>query len=126
MSEHKENEGSKETLTSILIEVLISEHNTRRESIMSVINDLRRKIGHESNGKNINDFDTIDEIDKNIMIEQFNDVMGSAIKNDSNIVKLIELVLKYDHDGSEYQIEKVKEYSTKLSNNELNIKFEDQ
>lgn len=110
-----ENEFVGGTLTEVLIDVVLTEHNMRRTSIMEILQNLEEKIKNSD-----------DEIEENLSIEHFNDVIESSVKNDGNIVKMIELLLKYKHEASNEQIEKVKEYKTKLSSNRLNLKFEDE
>lgn len=118
MAEEKKRENT-DNLTSILIEVLLSEHKARRETIMTIVESLKDKMIIRDDG------DEIDEIDQNIAFEQFNDIMSSSVENDKNIVKLIELLLKYEHSGTQEQIEKIKEFQTNLSENTLNLTFEE-
>lgn len=110
------NNDKKSDLKKELIGILLAEHHARRNSMYTILESLKKKIEDGS-------ADDGDEIEASISIEHFNTVMESSIKNDGNIVKLIELLLKHNYDGDGEGLKAVKEYQTKLSENNLNITF---
>lgn len=64
-----------------------------------------------------------DEMDVSMSIDHMNEVVQSSIKNDENIVDLIELLLKYNYD--EEEVEELEDYKNELSDNELSINFDE-
>lgn len=112
VSEDDFKKEEKNSLQQSLISILITEHKNRRDMIFSTLMNLKEKIDTSE-----------DEMDISMGIDHLNEVMKSSIKNDENIVDLVELLLKYEYD--EEQVKELKEYKNELSENELDINLDE-
>ena len=110
--EDLKDESSGRSLKKSLISILISEHRNRRDMIYTTLRNLQERIETSE-----------DEMDISMSIDHLNEVVQSSIKNDENIVDLIELLLKYNYD--EEEVEELEDYKNELSDNELSIDFDE-
>lgn len=99
-------------LRQSLISILINEHRNRRDMIYTTLRNLQERIEMSE-----------DEMDTSMNIDHLNEVVQSSIKNDENIVDLIELLLKYNYNDEE--VEELQDYKNELSDNELSINFDE-
>lgn len=109
------------SLQTDLIKTLLEEHQNRRDVMLDVLLSIKRRMQEALNPSDGDEF--VDEASLSMAIEHFRDVMETNIKNDGNIVKLIEIVLKYDVD--EETAKDIQEYRNELSDNKLEINFDD-